>query len=1091
MRQKKRLLMAALLAVAVSTQGFAQPEALSEDELEEVSAQGLQIVENHNATFDNHGPINSQNNNLDSVQVNDGAMSGAITGYGAVLANSAVNSTANYLYDTLTPPEEVPKGKSFSNYFEQTNDQTAKNHVNYADPQGYPDDTVWKSAEAANINKESQRIGTGVQEGYELKIVDQDNNNNSVQLNESAQREASGMVLINAAASAVNAGENFFYAGTVSETSGKQMNDQSAFNFKNEAIAANGKASAYNVEKEKGNKTQIVSNGGITLSHPETQLNKNVAIVDQDNNNNSVQLNDNAQSGANYVTIKNIAKSAVNNGLNSVYVPDGFNLSKLEQTNSQKAENHVNIAKIDEKSISGDAYAYNENKQSQLIDNASIAEDFEGIAAIEDQDNNNNSVQLNNNAQREAKAVIIENAATSAVNKGINLLGTGSVTDSTINQYNEQSASNFNNTASGVIFAEAGNYEEDSAQLVINEVANIEKQDNNNNSVQINDTAQREALGVTINNVANSAENVAVNVLSGGDVLNFERVESGNFKGSLTQKNVQTGDNHHNQATSTTEDFGYEITGAYAENVNKERQVIDTSNRNKIYDEDENLITLTIADQDNNNNSVQLNNQAQYKAKAVVMSNTSMSGANSGVNIMAVGDIENSSVDQSNDQTAINFKNEATSGTESMASNYEDGATQDINNNNEFTDIISQDNNNNSVQLNNNAQRYANAFVIENVANSAKNTAINGMKTGAITGTEVEDGENIITVINQANVQTAENHLNIANGGLAEAGNENKETQVIRNFTVDDPRSLAYIEDQNNNNNSVQLNNNAQRETVTGIMENVSLSASNTALNLLSTGDVNVPIKEPNPEKYGNVTLSSITQYNKQTASNFTNEATGRVALAGNGEFTDGEFYRTGEPEAGQMIENIHGNIPAGSEQNNNNNSVQLNDNAQRDAASIIVSNIANSATNIAVNMMTTGDITNTDITQENKQEAYNHMNTATGDMYAFAGNLNKQKQYIYNCNCTAVDGEQNNNMNSVQLNDAAQANLQTLVLLNSANSAANVGVNVLHAGTVSGSSIVQKNTATAVNFSNTATGGLGANAINGEKLGMPEYLPW
>lgn len=56
MRHRKRnLLAAALLAVAVSSPSFAQPEAVSDEALEEVSGQGLQIVENHNATFDNRG----------------------------------------------------------------------------------------------------------------------------------------------------------------------------------------------------------------------------------------------------------------------------------------------------------------------------------------------------------------------------------------------------------------------------------------------------------------------------------------------------------------------------------------------------------------------------------------------------------------------------------------------------------------------------------------------------------------------------------------------------------------------------------------------------------------------------------------------------------------------------------------------------------------------------------------------------------------------------------------------------------------------------------------------------------------------------
>ncbi|ACO03661.1 hypothetical protein PERMA_1034 [Persephonella marina EX-H1] len=1082
MRQKKKLLMAALLAVAVSTQGFAQPEALSEDELEEVSAQGLQIVENHNATFDNHGPINSQNNNLDSVQVNDGAMSGAITGYGAVLANSAVNSTANYLYDSLNGgngnqdngnqdngEEQV---KTFSNYFEQTNEQTAKNHVNFADPSR---DGIHKSAEAANINKESQRVGTGVEVSYKLKIKSQNNNNNSVQITGAGQSEASGKVLINAAASAVNAGENLFYAGSVSDTEGLQYNKQEAYNFKNTAEVDMGTALAHNSEIEKGSKTQIVSNAGLALSHPETRLNKKVKIVKQNNNNNSVQLSNQAEKKASYVTLKNIAKSAANNGVNAVYLPDGMKNSSLSQTNEQKAENHLNVAKVrgveDLKLYVADAIAENENKQGQLVDNASHKGNYNGFAKIRKQNNNNNSVQLNNRAQRSAKGVIIENAAASAVNKGVNLLGITEVVDSKIKQSNNQKAFNFDNIAESPIYAYAGNTETDEAQKVINMAVKIGKQNNNNNSVQLNNNAQRRVKGLIVENLANSAQNTGVNVLSGSDLLTVKipPSDSGGFTGYIEQYNDQMASNHNNTATLSTKGET-----AIAENYNKERQVVETYNRRASQH-------LKINNQNNNNNSVQLNGNSQYKAKAGVISDSSLSANNIGLNIMGVGDIVNSEITQKNHQVAKNFNNTADNAYSPYAGNHEDGATQDINNMNEFTDIINMNNNNNSVQLNDEAERYAKALLISNIANSATNSAINGLKTGNITDS--------YDSVFQTNEQEALNHINTTDGFEAISENTNKETQVIRNFTVDDPESLAYIENQNNNNNSVQLTGNAQSNTKTAIMENISLSASNTALNLLSTGDVNVPIGEPDPALYGNITGSLIEQFNNQVAKNFNNEATGEYALALNGEFTDDEFYRTEEPEAGQMIENIHGNIAEDGVQNNNNNSVQLNDGAQSEAAGIIISNIANSATNIAVNMMTTGDITGTDITQENKQEAYNHMNTATGDMYAFAGNLNKQKQYIYNCNCTAIDGEQNNNMNSVQLNGNAQANLQTLVLLNSANSAANIGVNVLHAGTVSGSSIVQKNTATAVNFSNTATGGVEATAINAENYTYPPLM--
>ncbi|WP_457623057.1 beta strand repeat-containing protein [Persephonella sp.] len=1072
MSKDKKLLMAALLAVAVSTQGLAQPEALSEDELEEVSAQGLQIVENHNATFGNLGPLNSQNNNLDSVQGNDTSMRKANIGYGAVLANSAVNSTSNYLYDAVgggtTPPPPPPPpggggGKTFSHSFEQTNENTAKNHYNHANLM----DTGEVYATAANINKQTQLIGTNVEDENELTIVSQNNNNNSVQLNNSSQRNSTGMVLINAAASAVNAGDNLFYASSVDGTQGSQSNLQTAKNFENFSESEVTQAKSYN--KEESKKAQIVSNGGLTLSHDDTKLSKKINIQDQNNNNNSVQLNDNAQREASFVAIKNTANSAANNGVNAAYIANGLTNSEIIQSNEQTAQNHLNYAKV--QFDTGTAEAYNENKQGQLIDNASAEIEFVGNAEIISQNNNNNSVQLNNNAQRQASGVIIENAAMSAVNKGVNLIGVGEITSSTLSQSNNQTAKNFDNTAESIDVAMAYNAENGSAQEIINEIANIIEQDNNNNTVQLNDDAQRNATGIVIENVANSAENTGINVLSGGDLITLEAAQAGAFKGTLGQNNTQTAKNHDNNATGSSE--------AEAVNVNKERQIVSTYNRNiDLY--------LNIEDQDNNNNSVQLNGNAQYEAIGGVISNASMSANNIGVNVMAVGDIENSGVEQLNTQTASNFNNTANGGTLAKASNMESGATQDIDNMNEYTSIIDMDNNNNSVQLNNNAQRKAQGIVIANTANSATNTGLNGMITGNIVGDLDADAP---TEITQLNTQTANNHLNTATAGeTAAAYNLNKQTQVIRNFTVDDPNNLAYIERQNNNNNSVQLNNSAQRETVSMVMENASLSGTNIGVNLLTTGDVNVPPTHVDPSTYGNVTDSVIIQSNDQTATNFNNEAEGDNAYALNGEYTDGVFFRTDEPEAGQMIENIHGYIPTEGVQNNNNNSVQLNDNAQAKAQGLIISNIANSAANIAVNMMNTGDITNTSITQENVQIAKNHVNFADGYTSAFAGNLNKQKQYIYNCNCTAIDGEQNNNMNSVQLNGNAQAEVAALTLVNSANSAANIGINLLHAGTVSGSTIVQRNTATAENFTNTADG-ITAKAINAENFTNP--LPW
>ncbi|MDQ7055928.1 MAG: hypothetical protein Q9M89_05435 [Persephonella sp.] len=155
-----------MLAVAVSTPSIAQPQAVSDDALEEVSGQGLQVIENHNGTFSGHGPLNSQNNNLDSVQMNDNAMVSSSTQYGGVFANSAVNTTANYLYDAVSPPPPPPpdRNKVYSNSFTQKNIATAENHRNSADNAGEEE----YIAIAVNLNKETQLVNTEPDEGYQV-----------------------------------------------------------------------------------------------------------------------------------------------------------------------------------------------------------------------------------------------------------------------------------------------------------------------------------------------------------------------------------------------------------------------------------------------------------------------------------------------------------------------------------------------------------------------------------------------------------------------------------------------------------------------------------------------------------------------------------------------------------------------------------------------------------------------------------------------------------------------------------------------------------------------------------------------------------
>ncbi|WP_456383450.1 hypothetical protein [Persephonella sp.] len=871
MRHKKRnLLAAAMLAVAVSAPSMAQPQAISDDALEEVSGQGLQVVENHNAVFDHggvtRGNLNSQNNNLDSVQLNDSSLSSSTVGYGGVLANSAVNTTANYLYDSIgnVPPPPPPPGgqKVYSHTFTQMNNGEAVNHENTANT---PDQPGVISI-AVNLNKQSQSVNTDPDPDKTslVSVLDQNNNNNSVQLNETAQKDASGVLHTNAAASAVNSGENFFVSGGLDTTTGLQQNNQEARNFNNYAYAQMDNeeaiAGAGNVEL---NPTQRVSNGGTMLSHG-NDISENVYIGKNSNNNNSVQLNDEAQMNANFITLKNVANTATNNGINIVQVSGDVAESSIGQNNSQEAKNHYNEAE------GYVAVALNLNKQTQHIDNGHYTGDRtpdSPKATIDYQNNNNNSVQLNNSAQSSASVLIMENAAASAVNTGVNLVHvSGNTTASSVDQSNMQSASNFDNKANGKTLAAAGNAEVGITQDINNYWTEIKTQNNNNNSVQLNDDAQTSITGVVVENIANSAANTGVNLMAGDETLGDVNQKSGDFSTTLIQNNNQTATNHVNTASADTEE------------------------------------------------------------------------------------------------------------------------------------------------------------------------------------------------------------------GIAIAANINKQTQVIRNFTTDTPPDLVYISDQDNNNNSVQLNGNAQSGATAVVLSNTSLSAVNTGLNVMNVS---------------NLSGTHVGQANNQTAANFTNDASGAVAIAGNAELNDSTFYKTGEMEAGQVIENIHSVIPAENEQNNNNNSVQLNDNAQVEASGLTIANVANSALNIGFNLMNTDDISDdSSIMQTNTQEAQNHVNYAEGADVAFAGNINKQKQYIYNCNCSSIEGEQNNNMNSVQLNDNAQAGINSTILLNVAGSAVNAGVNMVHAGVISGSSVTQVNSATAVNFSNTANGtnALAGNGEIGNVITLPTF---
>ncbi len=640
---KKKLLLSAIFAVgAISISATAgDMQVINEEELDEVSAQGLQVIDNDNRHF---AEINGQNNNLDSVQLNNNVQRDASAAGIINSAKSSVNAAINILLDgeegppdDVEPPTDTPgnSDKSFSHTFSQTNIQTAVNHMNTANN----DDAEEKIAIAVNLDKEWQTVTNNGD------IRDQDNNNNSIQLNNNAERKASGLLLENIAISSANTGINIFAAGAVSGTNGTQTNTQIAKNMSNYAEAQDGEqpiAVAGNVEL---GVTQKITNEYSSSDEPNS-------IYDQDNNNNSVQLNNNAQREAEAIVMTNLANSAYNHGFNVMSMSD-VSGSTLSQTNSQNAESHLNVAKAE--APTGIAVAGNLNKQTQNVLNAEGT--YEGdLAYIEDQDNNNNSVQLNNNAQRKASGLDITNSAVSAGNTGINIMATTSVSSSTLVQGNYQTARNFDNEAHAYVgnpesenMAVAANAEiaGEPGQYIHTVHAKILDQNNNNNSVQLNDNAQRELSTLSAINMAQSAVNSGINILS----------VDGPVDGSnISQTNVQYASNHNNFASADTL--------ALAINLNKQRQIIENCF----------CSDLSETDQDNNMNSVQLNDNAQRKATGWMIVNAATSAINGGSNVAVVnGVVSNSVVTQTNVQTAINFSNQA-SGDIAIAGNAEIGA---------------------------------------------------------------------------------------------------------------------------------------------------------------------------------------------------------------------------------------------------------------------------------------------------------------------------------------------------------------------------------------------------------------------------------
>jgi hypothetical protein len=500
-----------------------------------------------------------------------------------------------------------------------------------------------------------EALGEVAAQGFQVAnqytgAANQNVNNDSVQLNDNAQRNAAGMAMTNSAASALNVGQNV--AGVIAGSSDglAQRNDQ---------YAENGERST---QQALTNDEDWVDTAGTTLKDR------------QNMNNASAQLNNKAQQDAAAMAMTNAASSAVNVAQNVAGVDNSQFNNRLAQRNDQIAKNaseaHQNMAQND--SDTSDARTKDKDRQNV----------------------NNGSVQANDSAQKRAAGLAITNVAASASNTAQNVAGVvDSTGGATVTQSNDQYARN----AANVMAYLTNQYE-----INVNDVKVKDRdlQNANNGAVQLNNKAQRSASGLTVTNAASSAANAAQNIV-GADYSTV---------GAVRQNSKQVAEN----------------TAMNTQYVSQR----DVDNNGYRIDPD-------LDRQNVNNGSVQANNNAQKNVSGLAVTNAASSASNTAQNVLGTVDsIVQGDVTQTNEQFAQDVsRNRQNSGQEHF-----DATGLDINNGEVNA-------NNGSVQLNDNAQMNATGLIIGNIAGSAANAgqniagSING-RLGALTQTNVQSALN-------------------------------------------------------------------------------------------------------------------------------------------------------------------------------------------------------------------------------------------------------------------------------------------------------------------------------------------------------------
>jgi hypothetical protein len=757
-------------------------------------------------------------------------------------------------------------------------------------------------------------------------------------------------------------------------------------------------------------------------------------ITGQENNNDSVQLNLDSQSGASGLDIRNVTASAVNieqdiDAYVSVtsfsttatsfqyadnikdseqYVTNGGDVTDQNNNNGSVQLNDLAQAGASAMSILNAADSAKNIYQrvtsvttssgvSSIAFNEQVAvntgyqvQEIFNSGIVTGQNNNNSSVQVNDDAQAGASGMSMSNVAGSAQNIG-QMVGTvtGSV-DVTIGQSNLQTAIN---------------YEED-YQSIVNLDLVDPIQNNNNGSVQLNDNAQAGASGMLIDNKAVSAMNVAQNVLdvtglvslsatqsneqyadnevyAYQDIVNVEDTELQNNNNSAVQVNEDAQTGTATMALANTANSAMNIgqnvvnaVGIDGLNIISQSNYQEASNGALSFESPTQSV-VNIDDaflQDNNHASVQLNNSAQAGSDSMAIANTALSGMNIGQNVANLSGI-----------VAVNI---ALQSNEQIASNYTYWSMdQDV----ETGDSLLQRNNLNSVQLNDDAQVDVDSMILANTAGSAMNIGQNVADSFAIFG---------FNGIVQENIQFADNSYFWSNWSFQDITN--------------DDGFVTITSFQDNNNSSVQLNDSAQDGTSTMILANTAQSGMNIGQNVASAGNL----------VFGNLFIQS----NDQVALNNT--------------------WVTQEPIGNY---GLFAQVTIG--QDNNNGSVQV-EGAQVDPSGMVIANTANSAANIAQNIASGIDFAIVNIALQSNDQ--------------YAESLTTSTQTIDN-EAIVISAPlfQDNNNGSVELAGGAQDAATGLVVANTAASAMNTGQNVASLfSIVNINAAIQSNDQTAFLFS-------------------------